>query len=571
MNLKNFDKEVSDVIFERGEDYYLNNAITDLQIMDNGQYFAFVEGNYGDYKVEIRLDKKNNITEYQCNCPHDADICKHIVAVLLKIKDEPKSAKVGKQKKKIASWKQMIDIIPEDKFREYIKKRATKNKEFRNELIIEFSEYDNTDNIEKYKQIVQDTFSMAGGRHGFIDYYHTSNAMLLIYNLFKKAEGFLENENCKEAFSIVSAIPPECIKALQYMDDSNGECGGVISESFNLIFKIHESSESPELNQTIFEYILTQVNNKDYDDYGCAEELEPLLIDVANTDDNIDFSMNFIEEKLKEASKETGWSGEYVTKKYLVFKADLLKKSGEQKKAESIIYDNIYISEFRKIVVDKKIKGKKIKEAIQLIEEGIIIAIKKDYTGTVNGWKEKLLEIYQKQNDNENIRKYAKELFLGSRYDMNFYKILKKSWSNELWNAEKEKIIAQIMKGYIKTTSYYYNFPSPVAEIYVEEKMWAELFTIVKKMANLNILNTYTKYLKDDYSQEFIEMYKTAIENYIDENTGRSAYKTIVDYLKEMSKITGGKETAKLLIKILLEKYKNRPAMKDEFSRIKFL
>ncbi len=116
------------------------------------------------------------------------------------------------------------------------------------------------------------------------------------------------------------------------------------------------------------------------------------------------------------------------------------------------------------------------------------------------------------------------------------------------------------MKTYNKPTSYDYNFPTPIANIYIEEKMWEELFVIVNKSANLRILSTYSKYLKKDYAQESVNMYKTVIKNYTTESTRRSVYKTIVDYLKEMSEINEGKEAAKLLVAEFLITHKNRPA-----------
>ena len=36
------------------------------------------------------------------------------------------------------NWKQIIDIIPEEELREFITDYATRNKKFRNKLIIEF-------------------------------------------------------------------------------------------------------------------------------------------------------------------------------------------------------------------------------------------------------------------------------------------------------------------------------------------------------------------------------------------------------------------------------------------------
>ncbi len=65
---------------------------------------------------------------------------------------------------------------------------------------------------------------------------------------------------------------------------------------------------------------------------GCADELEPILIDSADTDTEIKPTLLFINDKLDEVLKKTGSSGEYNTKKYLNFKVNLFKKSEQNTK-----------------------------------------------------------------------------------------------------------------------------------------------------------------------------------------------------------------------------------------------
>ncbi len=282
MNLNNFEDNISSVIFKRGEDYYLDNAVADLQDMENGQWFAIVEGSY-DYEVDIRFDLNGNIQDYACNCPYDGAICKHVVAVLLKIKDETQIPEnKNKKQKKQVGWKEIADNVPEDELRKFVKKYAAKNRDFRSNFSIHFSEYDNVDNSLIYRETVQDIFFSAGGRSGFIDYNHAYTAMRPINDMLHKADNLLDINNYKEAFRIVSAIAPECIDNIEYIDDSSGESGGAINHSFSVVSKVLELSDEETFNNEVFEWILQQAQNQDYDAYGCADELEPLLIVAAD-------------------------------------------------------------------------------------------------------------------------------------------------------------------------------------------------------------------------------------------------------------------------------------------------
>ncbi len=568
MNLNTFENEISPVIFQRGENYYLDNAVADLQEMGNGQWFAIVEGS-NDYEVDVRLGEDDDIQEYYCDCPYDGEICKHVVAVLLKIKEEIQIPKeTVKKAKKESGWKKIINTAPETELRKFVLEYATKNREFRNSLSIKLSEYDSGDNYKKYRGIVSNAFHIAGGSHGFIDYYHSHAAMNPIYELLQKADCFFENNNHKEVFNIVSAITPECVEAIQYMDDSNGECGGAISDSFNTISKILESGVNESLKNEIFEWLLQQAYNPDYNSYGCADELEPLLVDAADIPDKINKVHKFLDQQLKNAAKAEEWSKEYRTQKYLQFKTELYKKSGENEKAEKIITDNIRISEFREIIVNEQLDKGNYKKVIQLIEDGIKIAIEDNYSGIVTRWKEKLLDIYKQENNILEIKKYASELFFNGHYEMEYYRILKSTYSSNEWLNEKENIISRIIKKHEKKSHFGYYFSDPVATIYIEEGMWDRLFNLVKQNPRINILLNYTQYLKKSYSSELVEMYKLAIMDYAEKNTGRGAYIELVNYIKKMLDLQGGKEQARLITSQLLEKYKNRPAMKDEFRKL---
>jgi hypothetical protein len=568
MNINSFENHVSTVIIRRGEDYYFNDAVIDLQGMKNGQWFALVEGSY-DYEVDIRLETDGEISQYKCNCPYEGDVCKHVVAVLLKIRDEISISENDLQiNEKKEAWKDIADNIPESELRGFIKNYAAKNMDFRKDLSIHFSQFGNYDNSGIYKQTVESIFYTAGGRTGFIDYSHAYAAMRPINDLLYKAEILTEASNFKEAFSIISAIAPECIDNIDFIDDSSGECGGAINQSFEIFSKIMELSDDQTFKNEVFDWLLLQAENKKYDDYGCADVLEPVFFHAAQTPEQIKNAFDFIESRLKLCQDEDDWSSNYRRQKYLKYKVDLYLKSDEPEKADKIIYDNIRLEDFRKIIVDRNLKNKNFTESIKLINEGIQIAENDELTGVVTNWKKQLLQIYQEMKDIKNVRKFACELFLSGWNEISYYRILKGTWKKEDAESEREKIIEKLSKKNRGFRNSY--FPDSVAQLFIEEKMWSRLFEAVKNNPMIHALLTYSQYLKDDFSEELIEMYIPAIEKYAENNTGRSAYKDIINYLYKMSELRGGKEKAVSLMKTLLNTYKNRPAMKDEFMSSSF-
>lgn len=568
MHLKFFENEMPETILQRGKSYYKDGAVASLEGMDNGQWFAIVEGN-DDYEVDVRLGIDGEVLRYSCNCPYDGGICKHIVAVLYQIRDEiAPLAESSKKTKEQDPWKNIISIIPEDELRKFVKEHAAKNQDFRNLLMVKFTDYDKRDNRDKYKQVLNGIFTVAGDRHGYIDYHDTFGAMQQVFDLLAKAEGYIESENYKEAFYIAATIAPGCIKALQNMDDSNGACGGAINDAFEIISKILRSDASNTLKNETFDWLLGEAENSDYDDYGCADKLYPLLVEAVDSAEKATRVLAFLDDQLKKAALKEGWSKENSTKKFLGLKMDVLKKIGQEEKAADIISGNMHIHDFRKKVVGRHIVENNFNEAIHLIQEGIRIATKEDYAGVVKDWKEMLMDIYKKQNNVDESRAIAKDLYYSCHYEKKYYLEYKSTFGKEEWSQELGKIIISHKKGDKNGQYQFQSIPSHLAAVYIEEKIWDELYELVKKNANVQSLLQYTQYLVKGYAPELILLYKKAIDHVAERASDRRSYKEIGLYILKMSEIPGGKEPARLLVNQLMESYNKRPAMKDELMKI---
>lgn len=381
-----------------------------------------------------------------------------------------------------------------------------------------------------------------------------------VNELLQKAGDFIEKGVFSEAFHIASAIAPQCINAIEEIDDSDGECGGAIDDAFRITKDILGKSDDEKLKKEVYKWVLQQMDNPDYNNYGCSEVLEEVVLTSAPTAEEIAMAHETINQQIAKAAEGEGWSKQFYLKKYLQYKIQLLTKEGKSSETGKIIDDNLHISEFREIRVNEQVAANNLDKAIDLILEGITIAEKENLSGTVKEWKEKLLSVYEQLNDIEHIRKTASDLFFSSRYDIKFYRILKKAYPTYDWLTEREKIItllsSESFSGYI------------LSNIFIEEKLWNKLFELVKKGPGTDALMNYSKYLKKDYSAELIEMFKLVLRKFTERNTGRGAYISLAGYLKEMATLNGGLPAAKALKAELLATYKNRPALKRELSNL---
>jgi hypothetical protein len=69
------------------------------------------------------------------------------------------------------------------------------------------------------------------------------------------------------------------------------------------------------------------------------------------------------------------------------------------------------------------------------------------------------------------------------------------------------------------------------------------------------------------YPDEVLDLYEDGIIESV-KQTGRKVYRQVAQYLRTIKNILGGDERAYALLKKFLREYSNRPAMKDEFSKV---
>ena len=144
ITLDNFEDFVPYKIWMRGEEYYETDAVSELEEISPGEWTATVEGT-DDYNVEISMDG-NEIESWYCDCPYDGEICKHVVAALLAIRDNRSktgcflSAKevdarmniLGQSVSEIVKDKeveQVLRFVESDKLSGFVLQYASRNKE----------------------------------------------------------------------------------------------------------------------------------------------------------------------------------------------------------------------------------------------------------------------------------------------------------------------------------------------------------------------------------------------------------------------------------------------------------
>lgn len=569
-NIDAFFNMVPNVIIHRGKNYFEDGAVFNCLEVKPNYWEAFVRGNYGNYKVKISISENSEVENFYCNCPFDGFVSKHMVATLFEIEQQIQNysdPKIQMESAKIkAEWIQIIDTLAIEELKLFVKKYASANQKFRDELMVNYKKVSNELNIDYYANTISNILNKYD--YDYLDYNDVYDFGADIDPLITDANIYFEKKNYYEAFSIYAAISSGLIAIIENIDDSNGIIGNLIQESIYGIDKILDKIEGNKLYKEIYSWLKNEIKNDDYYNYGLGE-LEDLFYKYTKTEKQVSDLIKTIDKKIKSLeNEEDSWYTKNNKERLVKRKLQLYINTNQTKKANKLINDFIYIVEFRQKRIDESLRENNFDRAIKEIKDAITTAVKKDDPRTIHNWEDQLLEIYQKTNNIKKVNALSLKLFKTNTGNLNYYKIFKKTVEKNNWISERSKILKFLKSE--KPKHYFTQFSSNnYADFLVAEKMWKELFTELKQNTNISDLIRYSKYLKTNYSKELMPLYLKEIRK-IAKGTGRDTYIEIVGYLKELANLNGGLIYARNLKNELLETYHNRPAMKDEFSRLEF-
>jgi len=562
MTLENFEEQISDVMLGRGYNYFTNKLVDDLEEIEPGVWTAEVQGTE-IYLVSIELEK-NKIVDWECDCPYDGELCKHVVAVLYELARTLKTPnkKLEKQipNKKESNVESILKKTSFEDLKKFLIHQFSYNGRLKNSFVAYFAEYLDEDANTKYRIIVQNIYKAARGRDGFIDYHSAPRLTIPLSELTDKAYGLLERHNVPESMAICKSLLEEVPEFAQNMDDSDGGIGGIMSSVFDVFGSIIEKAP-PELKDEIFEYFLKEYPKERYHYLGFDDDILEIIGDLVTLKDQEDKFFKLIDSQIEvEKNKEYP---EYRVVSLLRTKINYLLENKRDSEAWNIIESNKHYDEFLKMMIEQRINNKDYNSAIELCNEAIIRVDKDGHSWSSVPWKKILLDIHEKKKDVKNIRKFAEELFLHSR-ELDYYKKLKSTIDAEEWKNVSEKIIDKI-KG--KTQQGGLSDASLLADIFILECYKERLLKLLEiNSTRIEFIDSYSKHLKDEYPEKIVQFYQSAIKTYA-KITGREFYYNTVKYLKNLKKISGGEEKVKELVASFRIQYKNRPAMMEILNK----
>lgn len=575
----NWQKLFASHILERGYDYYCDGAVENIEI-GRDDIRADVVGTE-DYEVEISLND-GKVTDMYCSCHYAAggNNCKHMAAVLyewtadIMDEDEPEdtdnedmdndadaesmdlfepAVTVCDYKKKSAAVEKLVTSAERDIVQAFLVSVLAEDKK----LLLRFRNMVNKcatkEDVEDYFEQIDEIADRYLGRDHFINYYQAYDFMLELEEIIDKdVRRMIDNGSHISAFHVMNHI--FVLLGNVDMDDSGGETSMLAEQIYQLWLELLTKVNAQD-KRKMFIWFTTHMDGSVID--YLEEYIEQIIMEEFKEPEYEQDKLSFMEEMIEKAEKkDSGWSRDYAVGKWTVtYLKTLEEKNAPEDQLEEICKKYWNNSGVRRYYIDRYFEKKEYDRVLQVLDESI--ELDKAYRGQVLEYIQKKKEIYRLQgNKSAYIEQLWKLVLEQSAGDLDIYKELKAQYSEKEWLIKREELFKKLPPN------------AHIDRLYKEEKLYDRLLAYVLKSSGLYAVQSYENVLKKEYPKQILSKYQGEVNKMASCTGNRKHYADLVALLRRMKRIKGGSEIVETIVEEWKIKYRNRPAMMDELSKL---
>ena len=575
----NWQKLFASHILERGYDYYCDGAVENIEI-GRDDIRADVVGTE-DYEVEISLND-GKVTDMYCSCPYAAggNNCKHMAAVLyewtadIMDEDEPEdtdnedmdndadaesmdlfepAVTVCDYKKKSAAVEKLVTSAERDIVQAFLVSVLAEDKKLLRRFRNMVNKCATKEDVEDYFEQIDEIADRYLGRDHFINYYQAYDFMLELEEIIDKdVRRMIDNGSHISAFHVMNHI--FVLLGNVDMDDSGGETSMLAEQIYQLWLELLTKVNAQD-KRKMFIWFTTHMDGSVID--YLEEYIEQIIMEEFKEPEYEQDKLSFMEEMIEKAEKkDSGWSRDYAVGKWTVtYLKTLEEKNAPEDQLEEICKKYWNNSGVRRYYIDRYFEKKEYDRVLQVLDESI--ELDKAYRGQVLEYIQKKKEIYRLQgNKSAYIEQLWKLVLEQSAGDLDIYKELKAQYSEKEWLIKREELFKKLPPN------------AHIDRLYKEEKLYDRLLAYVLKSSGLYAVQSYENVLKKEYPKQILSKYQGEVNKMASCTGNRKHYADLVALLRRMKRIKGGSEIVETIVEEWKIKYRNRPAMMDELSKL---
>ena len=539
-------------ILDRGESYYFDGAVLELH-----------KTGTEDYEVDIEMEG-GRICEMYCSCPYaeGGNNCKHMAAVLFEIEEQSEEDILTEetcQDDQEQEVEEIIERIPEEELRSFVKEIAAQNSEIRNILMTRYAVKIDEKQMDLLKQGVNQLVWEYGDRRGYIDYRNAWDFCWALENYLEdKVDTLIDRKCYRQAFELTNYVF-RTIGNID-IDDSDGGTSQVANACYDKWKEILENCSEEEKNE-MFSWFMSHLSCNYVIDY-LEDYMEDFLTHEFQNREMLEKMLKDLDERIEMQALSTDcgstWSVRHGYENNIIKRLELMERLDfPEEEIREYRRRHWRFSAVRELEIQENLDNGNLDEAIRILQESK--TLDKEYPGLVARYSEQLISIYETQPDKEG---YKKELLYyvfecPQNNLVHIYK-LKEVCTDKEWEDYREQILKNPKN---------YNILYPFME---KEGMYESMLECIRKETFIYNLDKYEKVLKEKFPDQVRDIYISYLRHEAERAGNRKRYRELMKYLKKIRRYPGGKEKASEIAENWRGMYYRRTAMMDEMRKAGF-
>ena len=564
--LSDLESLADSIIVDRAFDYLAQDRVRSLHENGRGEYVAIVDGS-GTYDVQVSLDKEAGtaedpmVTNVACTCPYDiTPVCKHVAAVLLVVRERLDQAENGVGKddtpQVAPELETLISGLSREELEEIVRRQAGSDRRFALMIQSEYSPEPTDRTAAELRGTIRAELERFRGAWGLIPYSESFAAAGTLDRYFDHVDADIEHGAYRSAFRVLTAVMEEAAAATQYTDDSGGAFGDAMYRSVRTMKSIAESDIDAGLRDEMMSYVKRISATDSFVDPGDLRfGLWELAAEVVRSEEEYRELCAMLSEALPpEESTYSSFYHNFEREGLLVLLVRLMERFGDAKKAQGIRAENKHLPQFRRQLLEQAQRDGDYAEVARIAEKGV--SADASLPGLVAEWRTWALGAYRTVGDDDEARRIAHDLVIAG--DAEYLGAFKSLVPADQWSAQREELIRELQASSGRGQRI-------VPEVLAYEKLWDRLMQFVE--CNEYSVTEYGDRLLAHFPDRVRTVWEQLLLTEARSTSQRSAYRRLAGSILDYADVAG-RHAALGLRDRILEEFPNRPAMRDELSRV---
>lgn len=559
MRIDGFENQIDPTILSRGQAYYEEGAVVELEQVRQGLYEATLAGS-DDYIVEVEI-RKGEVKALECDCPYDyGPVCKHEVAVLYAIREiceeleEGESGKIPGIRKKgsgkedsMHALTSLVNSLSLEELRSFLLHELRGDGGLQLRLQAAFPSQPVAVDRDYYERLVSGL--VGRGKRGYYDRSETSDIADKIDGLLDIAKAKIQSGDFLEAFDIATVLLNRVGALLSYCDEDDDNLRDCLYEVSEILKRLLEANPPRRIRDAVLDYCLWRCKSHPALSEDRDGKLLNLAITLAESEEEVRRVIDLL---------ESLGGDEWEQRRIQLLEYDVLLSKRGKEAAESFMLSYLDNDEFCQRVFERAMEEKDYARARQLAERGRRQSEEKGKYGLVSPWVERLRSVAKLTGETEESLRLSRELLvehLGKVDD--YFPELKAAIPTAQWPAYLEALVKDLERR---------GASNSLAEIYCREALWNSLFNLLKR----GVVSGFWRYeqrFPAEYRPRIADRYAVQVLEMLESFAEKRIYTDACTLIRRI-KALGEGYLAEQIIAELRIKYKRRRLLMEELDQL---